>query len=119
MKTITEWQKHVHRVAREKGWWPGTEPWELPDPVETGAKLMLIVSEVAEACEELRDDPESLNDIVVGPDGKPRGFAVELADAVIRIMDLATTLDIDLQRAMEVKSAYNETRPHRHGGKAL
>lgn len=49
--------------------------------------------------------------------GKPEGLVVELADAVIRIADLCGAFGLDLAAAIEIKHAYNETRPHRHGGK--
>lgn len=92
--------------------------------------LMLVVSELAEAVEDYRDHP---NDVAVikyestaignymSPDGvppKPYGFPIELADAVIRLGDLCGRYGIDLGKAVEVKMAYNKTRPMRHGGKA-
>lgn len=46
---------------------------------------------------------------------KPEGVAVELADAVIRIADLCGHLGIDLEAAIDLKMAYNETRPFKHG----
>ena len=49
---------------------------------------------------------------------KPDGMAIELADAVIRIMDLAEYLKIDLAAAIATKHRYNENRPYRHGGKS-
>ncbi len=42
-------------------------------------------------------------------------MAVELADAVIRIADLCGHLGIDLEAAIDLKMAYNETRPFKHG----
>jgi hypothetical protein len=49
---------------------------------------------------------------------KPEGFIVELADAVIRVCDLAGAMNLDLAAAIETKHRYNKTRPYRHGGKA-
>ncbi len=53
---------------------------------------------------------------------KPEGLGIEMADAVIRIGDLAGILTrvgirIDLQELMTLKHTYNMTRPSRHGGK--
>lgn len=42
----------------------------------------------------------------------------ELADIVIRALDTAHTWGLDIELAVRVKSAYNETRPYKHGGKA-
>lgn len=119
METIAEWQEQVHRIAREHGWWPEIDGGREPSPTEVNSRLMLIVSEVAEACEELREGM-SLSEVRIRfGDKKPIGFAVELADVVIRVMDLAGALGIDLAHAIDVKSAYNAKRPYRHGGKAL
>lgn len=41
----------------------------------------------------------------------------ELADIIIRALDTAAVLGIDIDRAVRMKHAFNETRPHRHGGK--
>lgn len=42
----------------------------------------------------------------------------ELADLVIRVMDTAVSLHIDLGRAIALKADYNRTRPFMHGKKA-
>ena len=43
----------------------------------------------------------------------------EYADIVIRVLDQCRRLGIDIQTAIQVKHAYNCTRPHMHGGKKL
>jgi len=48
---------------------------------------------------------------------KPEGEAVELADAVIRIMDYFESKGWDLEHVIELKHDYNKTRSYRHGGK--
>lgn len=98
------------------------------------AKLGLIGTEVAEAIEEVRtghlDAYYSLHGrrVTPAPDGtvagirvplKPEGLPSELADIVIRTIDLAHTLGIDLPSAIVEKVAANRHRGHMHGGKRL
>lgn len=51
--------------------------------------------------------------------GKPQGIASELADVLIRIFDMADENEIPLAEAVIAKHAYNQTRPWKHGGKAV
>jgi NTP pyrophosphatase (non-canonical NTP hydrolase) len=112
---FSEWQHEVHQLALLKGWWPhGTG-----DDLSTNmilAKLALVHSEVSEAVEAAREGNVTFGYIFDGS-GKPEGMVVELADAVIRILDLCEALHLDLEHALERKHEYNATRPHRHGGK--
>jgi NTP pyrophosphatase (non-canonical NTP hydrolase) len=75
-------------------------------------KLMLIVSEIAEAMEAHRTNAPS--------DKIPQflGIEEELADAIIRIMDLGHMLSINIAEAVIAKEAYNKSRPYKHGNKA-
>lgn len=41
----------------------------------------------------------------------------ELADIVIRVLDNARRLNVDIQSSIERKHRFNATREHRHGGK--
>jgi NTP pyrophosphatase (non-canonical NTP hydrolase) len=110
---IKEMQKEVHQLAVEKGWW---------DQDRNGLEIIaLIHSELSEAVEEMRkgepplyyESEESGN----GYKTKPEGWLVELADAVIRIMDYCEQQGLSLQTAILMKHEYNKTRPVRHGGK--
>lgn len=86
---------------------------------------VLIHSELSEALEEVRAGKPGLyfkevngftvTDATERRGEKPEGVAVELADAVIRIADLCGHLGIDLEAAIDLKMAYNETRPFKHG----
>jgi NTP pyrophosphatase (non-canonical NTP hydrolase) len=73
-------------------------------PREIGTCLMLIVSEIAEAME---GDRKNLMDDHL-PNRKM--IEVELADAVIRIMDLSGREGLDLGGAISEKLAYNLVR---------
>jgi hypothetical protein len=80
----------------------------------TGLKLMLQVSELAEALEGIRKGNK--------PDSHIPEFTAEeaeLADAVIRIMNHATDNKCRLAEAIVAKQDYNRARPFRHGGKAF
>jgi NTP pyrophosphatase (non-canonical NTP hydrolase) len=41
----------------------------------------------------------------------------EIADILIRALDVAKAYSIDVAHAVAAKDAYNQTRPQRHGGK--
>lgn len=102
-------QWEVYQTAVDHGWWEDPTP-NIPE------KLMLIVSEVAEALEDYRAGL-AVDEVGIEDSGKPVGFPVELADAVIRIMDLSEHLGINLDAVIRLKAAYNNTREYRHGGK--
>jgi NTP pyrophosphatase (non-canonical NTP hydrolase) len=108
---LNEMRNEAYRNSRKHGWWDGVEDGDQKVIPE---KLMLTVSELAEAVEDYREGRM----VQALDNGKPVGFPSELADAIIRIGDLAGHLGIDLNEAVEMKMAYNRTRPYRHGGKA-
>ena len=84
-------------------WWVDLET-EEPKDRNVPEMLMLIVSEIAEAMEGHR---KSLQD-----DKLPHRsmLEVELADALIRLLDLAGGLGLDLGGAYKEKMDYNESR---------
>ncbi len=81
-------------------------------------KLMLMVSEIVEALEEFRNG-HAVDDVYYGPDNKPEGVPIELADTIIRIFDFCEANRIDLEHALTIKMKYNEGRPYKHGGKVI
>lgn len=92
-----------HEAALASGWW--TDPdTGLLKPYNTPEKLCLVHSEISEAMEGFRKDA---NDEHL-PHRK--SFEVELADAVIRIFDLAGRAELDLGAAISEKLAYNAQR---------
>ena len=106
---IKQLQEESYAYAKGNGFWE--EKFETAVP----SKLMLVVSELSEALEEWRDG--KLEAYWSGDDYKPEGFGIELADAIIRICDLAEAGGISLERMIALKMEYNKTRPFRHGNK--
>jgi len=107
---LTEFQKlqaDIHGMACNKGW------WDTPrKPLEVHA---LVSSEIGEATEEVRKGSPYL----YYEGEKPEGEAVELGDAIIRILDYAQRNGWDMEDIIHKKMAYNKTRPYRHGGKTV
>lgn len=102
--------EYCHSASKEAGWWTDkkgqdqTLPHILEEQNLVPQKLCLIHSEVSEGMEGYRKDrmDEHL------PERK--SLEVELADAVIRIFDLAGALHYDLGGAIAEKMAYNAER---------
>jgi NTP pyrophosphatase (non-canonical NTP hydrolase) len=82
------------------------------------AKTALIGCEVAEAIEEIRDG-HAPGETYSGEGGKPEGYPTELADIIIRALDLAYMLGIDINTAVQNKLSFNAGRGEMHGGKKL
>ena len=104
-------QDVCHQLAVKSGWWKDVETGEdvLDWPKKyrdllISTKLMLTVTEVAEAMEGhrkgLKDDHLTHRDML----------EVELADTVIRVLDLAGALKMDVAGAIMEKLAYNQQR---------
>lgn len=109
--SLNDLRDTVYEIAKAKGWWG----LQVDVPHLVAAKLALIHSEVSEALEEVRDG--QMQTYVI--EGKPMGLPIELADVIIRVLDLAGALGIDMDAAIRLKIDYNKTRTHRHGGRLL
>jgi len=83
-----------HKTAVEHGF------WEVEKSIPT--KLMLIVTEIGEACEADRH-------------GLKEHFNEEIADTFIRLADLCGYLKIDIEHEIKRKMDINEKRPKLHG----
>ena len=118
-KTTTELllaalQVTVHQGNVQAGWWTDLSTnMDLAEEVRQGTrlgkalvaeKLCLVHSEISESMEGHR---KGLQD-----DKLPHRLMleVEMADAVIRILDLCGALELDLAGAIFEKLAYNKTR---------
>jgi NTP pyrophosphatase (non-canonical NTP hydrolase) len=97
--------KSCHQDAKEANWWPMKDGnVDTSDPYLFSSKLMLIVSELAEA---LEGDRKNLMDDKIAV---YQARETELADAVIRIFDLAGAYNLRLADAFFDKLNYNKTR---------
>ena len=132
---INELAKEVHENAIAHGWWE--KPPTLPEA------LCLIHAELSEALEEYRDGkPLVYGTCAISPEDckyhkicdnvgqpgipgqkegpcKPEGIAVELADVILRTLDLMAALGVDVDAVVMAKHRYNLGREYRHGGKTI
>lgn len=106
MAGIKELVDSVHENAVEHGWWDEDRPFT--------EVVALIHSEISEALEEYRGG-HGETEIFFGEGGKPEGIPVEMADAVIQIMDWCGRKGVDLESVILRKHEYNRDRPYRHG----
>lgn len=93
-----------HAVARARGFHSGHK-----SPAEA---LAFVMRNLGLALGYLKRG-ERLEEIKTGAGGKPMGFPVKLADAVIGICDIAAGCGIDLGDALARKTAWNAGRVRR------
>jgi NTP pyrophosphatase (non-canonical NTP hydrolase) len=100
---INELAKQIYFDNVEAGWWHDIQTGEEIKR-NVGELLCLVHSEISEALEGYRKD---LQDSHL-PNRK--SFEVELADAIIRILDIAGAHNLDLDGAIREKREYNKNR---------
>lgn len=108
-------QEWCYRIARMKGF--------HDKPRDPGMAMALVHSEVTEALEAIRKDPNADSEHI------PEFTALEeeLADVIIRVLDFAEEFDSEtpgenygglrIAEAIFAKVAYNAKREKMHGGK--
>lgn len=129
---LSELQKISHMQSADKGFWDlydnvsmsqfegvdGEDAQLLVAIAIISQKLALIHSEVTEALEDLRNNKPFVGKeaLTIAENGKPEGFASELADVIIRVLDMGGALGIDLEQTIITKLEYNDkSRGHLHG----
>ena len=109
-------KKSIHDNAVKKGF------WDVPH--NFGNDLMLVVSELGECVEAHRTktfaDLEAFekSDLPFKDAFKKHikdGVEDELADAIIRLLDICEGYDIDIVKHIELKMKYNSKREKLHG----
>lgn len=106
----------VYRLNVAKGWYEHERT--------AGDECALLHSEISEILDAYRkhgfEDATKVN-----PPGfesaipRPLGVGSEVADLLIRLLDVCKRWDIDIVAEYDRKMAYNQTRPYRHGRKRL
>ena len=104
--TIADLSRRVREINVSNGWRKDAKGRSIKDVNYTIVKLALIHTEVSEAIEAVRIEDEY-------------NFVDELADIVIRTLDLADILEIDIEQAILNKLEVVANREYRHGGKKV
>lgn len=121
---LNQLAEQIHQDNRAKGFYEGpdnlialVEKYGTDEDKDAIGKLFgaqriaLMHSELSEGLEGHRKD--LMDDHL----GHRSSFEVELADALIRILDAAGHYKIDILGAVAEKLAYNRSRPYKHGKK--
>lgn len=102
-RDLNDIAKDCHEYSTSRGFWDGLKPLN----VNVGLmKLMLITTEVAEAAEVLRDDNDH---------NWEEHLEEELADIIIRVLDLAEAYQLNIDNGVRQKMHKNQARPMMHG----
>lgn len=116
---LNESAQVIHQIAKDKGFYDRER--------NTGETLMLVVSELSEALEADRKGYRAETDLYDRGifNGAPfestfkafikDTFEDEIADAVIRLMDMSAYMNIDLEKHINLKVHFNKGREQLHG----
>jgi NTP pyrophosphatase (non-canonical NTP hydrolase) len=108
--------REIGEINTANGWREDRRPGSM-GPKKILACLMLIVTECAEAAEEVRKPEAWMRSTLELRSAACDALEEELADVLIRTLDLADALGLNMDEAVTRKLAKNRTRGYRHGGK--
>lgn len=138
---IDELKKKSHEIAVEKGFW---QDYEIVNKQQSdkekqifkdlfiSQKLLLMISELTESMESLRNskryegDTNLIEDLCDQSEVNPQLFQMrfihhvkdtfedELADTFIRLADLCEKMNIDIDSFIKMKMVFNSMRPEKH-----
>jgi NTP pyrophosphatase (non-canonical NTP hydrolase) len=98
----------VHDNAIKKGWWEKERNF--------GEMISLCHSELSELLEAIREGNKESKKIST-PEVKISCAEEEIADTIIRLLDMARGCGLNIGKALVLKMEYNKKRPYKHGGK--
>lgn len=111
-QALNEIADEISTVSEAKGFWPDQDPiWLI------ATKLALIDSEVAEALEVHRErfDDDEEDPVTSWTPMQEDKFAEEIADIIIRALDLGGFCGFDIGNIVLSKIEINKGRPPKHG----
>ena len=114
LAVLNELRDFAFKESKDKGWHTG--------PVNVASLIANLHGEVSELWESWRCDSlhQPCNKAEkMKEHGLPELTCAEeeIADILIRCLDTAASMNVDVERAVRGKLLFNRTRPHRNGNK--
>lgn len=103
---LNDLAREAHKNAVDNGFWDKKKDQQL------GTLLMLVTSELVEILEE---DRRGSLDYVSEKIPQITRFEEEMADVIIRVMDIVGAYKLNIEMAVKLKMFFNKQREFRHG----